>query len=49
MHLHIKPRGQYETGTFAYNFIIRAFEHGLRLVGTLKSEPDLNVLAIFER
>ena len=49
MHLHIVPRGQYETGAFAYNFISRGFKHGIRLVGTLKSEPDLNVLAIFER
>jgi hypothetical protein len=49
MHLHIAPRGQYETGAFAYNFVKRAFKHGIRLVGTLKSEPDLNVLAIFER
>jgi hypothetical protein len=27
----------------------RGFKHGLRVVGTLKSEPDLNVLGIFER
>jgi hypothetical protein len=49
MHLHIAARGRYETGAFGYNFITRGFKHGLRIVGTLKSEPDLNVLAIFER
>jgi hypothetical protein len=49
MHLHIAARGNYETGVFAYNLINRGYKHGLRLVGTLKSEPDLNVLAIYER
>ncbi len=49
MHLHLAARGQYDTGVFGYNLINRGFKHGLRLVGTLKSEPDLNVLAIFER
>lgn len=49
LHLHISPRGEYETGAVAYNFIARGFEHGVRIVGTLKSDPDLNVLAVFER
>jgi hypothetical protein len=49
MHLHIAARGKYDTGVFGYNFIRRGHKHGLRIVGTLKSEPDLNVLAIFER
>jgi hypothetical protein len=49
LHLHIAGRGQYETGVFAYNLINRGRKHGMRLVGTLKTEPDLNVLAIFER
>ena len=49
LHLHIAARGQYDTGSFGYNFISRGFKHGIRLVGTLKSEPDMNVLAIFER
>jgi hypothetical protein len=49
LHLHICGRGQYDTGTFAYNLVKRGFNHGLRVVGTLKSEPDLNVLAIFEK
>ena len=46
MHLHLGARGKYDTGVFAYNLVNRTFKHGVRLVGTLKSEPDLNVLAI---
>lgn len=49
LHLHVAGRGEYDTGTFAYNLIKRGFKHGMRMVGTLKSEPDMNVLAIFER
>jgi hypothetical protein len=49
LHLHVAGRGGYETGVFAYNLINRGRKHGMRLVGTLKTEPDLNVLAIFER
>jgi hypothetical protein len=49
LHLHISGRGEYDTGVFAYNLINRGKKHGMRLVGTLKTEPDLNVLAIFER
>jgi hypothetical protein len=49
LHLHVCGRGAYDTGTFAYNLVQRGYRHGLRVVGTLKSEPDLNVLAIFEK
>ena len=49
LHLHVCGRGQFDTGTFAYNVIKRGFNNGLRVVGTLKSKPDLNVLAIFEK
>jgi hypothetical protein len=49
LHLHIVPSATYDTGTFAYNFIKRGYKHGVRLVGTLKSEPDMNVLAIYEK
>jgi hypothetical protein len=49
LHLDIRGRGRFDTGTFAYNLIKRGYNHGLRMVGTLKSEPDLNVLAIFEK
>lgn len=49
LHLHLSPAEKYDIGSFAYNFIRRGYEHGLRIVGTLKSEPDVNVLAIFEK
>jgi hypothetical protein len=49
LHLHICANGKYDAGVFGYNFVTRGFKHGLRLVGTLKSEPDMNVLAIYEK
>lgn len=49
LHLHIQARKEYHAGTFAYNLIKRGFKHGLILVGTVKSEPDMDVLAIYER
>ena len=49
LHLHVASRGSFDTGVFAYNFVRRGFLHGIRIVGTLKTGPDLNVLAIFER
>jgi hypothetical protein len=49
LHLHMCCRAQYHTGTFAYQLVKRGFKHGLRVVGTMKSEPAMNVLAIFER
>jgi hypothetical protein len=49
LHLHVCPSGKFDTGTFAYNFIKRGYKHGLRLVGTLKSDPDMNVLAIYDK
>lgn len=49
LHLHICPAGKYDTGAFAYNFVNRGFTHGLRLIGTLKSGPDMNVLAICDK
>lgn len=49
VHLHFQPAGQYDTGVFAYNLIKRGYKHGLRIVGTLKSEPDINVLAVYEK
>jgi hypothetical protein len=49
LHLWVSARARYDTGTFAYNFVKRGFKHGLRIVGALKSEPDLNVLAVFEK
>jgi hypothetical protein len=49
MHLHIAAGGAYSTGTFAYYLIRRAYGHGIRVVGTLKDGPDLNVLALYEK
>lgn len=49
LHLHICPNGEFDTGVFAYQFIRRGYKHGLRIVGTLKSGPALDVLAIFEK
>ena len=49
LHLHIVPAGTADAGIFAYNFVRRAFRHGVRIVGTLKSEPDMNVMAIYDR
>jgi hypothetical protein len=48
-HLHVVGHGDYDTGVFAYNFVKRGFDHGIRLVGTLKAGNDVNVLAIFEK
>jgi hypothetical protein len=49
LHLHVCPGGLFDTGVLAYNFIKRGFKHGIRLVGTLKSEPDMNILAVYDR
>ncbi len=48
LHLHVVARGDYDTGVFAYNLIRRGERYGLRIVGSLKSQPSLNVLAIYE-
>lgn len=49
MHIHLEAVGAYHTGTFAYRLIRRAVGHGIRLVGTLKDGPDVNVLALYEK
>jgi hypothetical protein len=49
MHLHVVARGDYDTGVFAYNLIRRGQRYGLRIVGSLKSQPALNVLAIYDK
>jgi hypothetical protein len=48
LHLHVCPQGRYSAGTFGYNFIRRGNRKGVRIVGSLKRGPDVNVLAIFE-
>jgi hypothetical protein len=49
LHLHVCPNGNFDTGVFAYNLIKRGFTHGIRLVGTVRSEPSMNVLAIYDK
>lgn len=49
LHLHVVARGDYDTGVFAYNIIRRGHRYGLRIVGSLKSQPALNVLAIYDK
>lgn len=47
-HLHVVPAGEYHTGVFGYNFVHRGYKYGCRLIGTLKSGNDINVLAIYD-
>jgi hypothetical protein len=49
LHLHVAGRGEFDTGVFAYNLVKRGWKHGVRIVGSLKSKPGLNVLAIYEK
>lgn len=49
LHLHIVPAEKYSMGTFAHAFVNRGFTNGVRIVGSLKSGGDVNVLAIYER
>lgn len=49
MHLHLVARRGYFTGELAYMAVRRAMGHGLRVVGTLKDGPDINVLALYEK
>lgn len=49
LHLHVVGRGEFDTGVFAYNLVKRGWRHGLRIVGSLKSKPGVNVLAIYEK
>lgn len=49
LHLHLVPSGKYSMGTFAHAFVNRGFSCGVRIVGSLKTGGDINVLAIYER
>lgn len=49
LNLHVDAHSEYDTGVFAYNLIRRGWRFGLRIVGSLKSQPALNVLAIYEK
>tara|TARA_R100000306_G_scaffold62465_1_gene70568 strand:+ start:4758 stop:5765 length:1008 start_codon:yes stop_codon:yes gene_type:complete len=48
IHLHLAPKGNYNTGTFAYQTVRRGSKFGLKIVGTLKQGRDVNVLAMYE-
>jgi hypothetical protein len=49
LHLHVVAHGEYDTDVFSYNLIRRGERYGLRMVGSLKSQPALNVLAVYEK
>lgn len=49
LHFHLRAKQSYDTGDFAYRLCHRGTKHGLRLIGTLKAGPALDVLAVFER
>ena len=49
IHLHAVPAGNVSRGVFGYNFVRRGDRHGVRIVGTLKDGPDINILAIYEK
>jgi hypothetical protein len=49
LYMHVAGHGDYDTGVYAYNLVKRGWRHGLRIVGTLKSKPAMNVLAIYEK
>ena len=49
LHLDVTARGDYDTGIFAYYFIWRGERHRLRIVGSLKSGPTLNLLAAYDK
>ena len=49
LHLHVVASGYYDTGVFAYSLIRRGQRYGLRIVGSLKFQPALNVLAIYAK
>lgn len=49
LHLNVVGYGNYDTGIFAYSLIRRGYRHGVRIVGTVRSEPGLNVMAIYDK
>jgi len=49
LHLHLVGRGEHDTGIFAYQLVRRGWRYGLKIVGSLKSKPAMNVLAIYEK
>jgi len=49
LHLNIVGHGDYDVGIYAYNLIKRGWKHGVRMIGTVRAEPGINVLAIFDK
>lgn len=49
LHLNMVGHGTYDVGIFAYNLIKRGARQGVRLVGTVRAEPGLNVLAVYDK
>jgi hypothetical protein len=49
LDLDVTGRGDYDTGVFAYGTVKRGWSYGLRIVGSLKSKPTMNVLGIYEK
>jgi len=47
--LRVGAHGDYDTHLFAYDLIRRGWRRGVRIIGSLKSQPVLNVLAIYEK
>src|SRR6266566_6181534 len=41
LHFHVVAHGDYDTGVFAYNLVRRGERYGMRIVGSLKSQPAL--------
>lgn len=49
LHVSFSPGGGYDTGTFGHDLIMRGADHGIRLVGTMRSEPGVNVMAVYDK
>lgn len=49
LNLHLDAHGDYDISVFAHNLIRGGWRFGLRIVGSLKSQPALNVLTIYEK
>ncbi|WP_144240232.1 hypothetical protein [Natrinema altunense] len=47
--IRFSPSGEYHNGDFAYNLVYMGHKHGLRIVGTVQSEPEINVLAAYRK
>lgn len=49
LNVHVIAYGDYDTGVFACNLTRRGWRYGLRIVGSLKPQPALSVLAVYEQ